>query len=133
MRRARIPSSERAGVTFLELATVLAVVGILSLMGYAAVAEARKSACRVRARAALDQVYRSEILHSAIHGRFTADFAALQSMGLPERLDPLYRFGLATPAAGAFRCEAWANLDPDNGVDSLAVDETGVVRSLAKD
>jgi len=39
----------------------------------------------------------------------------------------------ATPAAGAFRCEAWANLDPDNGVDSLAVDETGLVRSLTKD
>ena len=133
MRGSGIRSPERAGVTFLELATVLAVVGIVSMAGYGAVREARKSACRVRARAALDQVYRSEILHSAVHGRFTTDFAALETMGLPEHLDPLYHFALATPDPGAFRCDAWANLDHDAGVDSLAVDETGVVRAVTTD
>jgi Tfp pilus assembly protein PilE len=133
MGRPRAGTPERSGLTFLELATVLVVVGVLTALGHGAVREAKKNAYRVRARSALAQVYRSEVLHSAVHGRFTDQFEQLRSMGLPEELDPLYRFGLVTPAPSSFVCEAWANLDPDLAVDSLAVDETGIVRALARD
>jgi hypothetical protein len=60
-------------------------------------------------------------------------FEALHTMGLPEHLDPIYNFSLEAPIQSSFLCQGWANLDPDNSVDSLIVDETGIVRSLTKD
>lgn len=132
MRGSRVGPG-RPGVTFLELATVLAVAGLIALLGYAAAQEAKKNAYRARARSALTNVYHSEILYCAVHGRFADEFPALHSMGLSERLDPIYRFSLSSPVPASFVCQGWANLDPDNRVDSLLVDETGVVRSLTKD
>lgn len=123
----------RDGLTYLELVTVLGLTGLLALGGYVLTMQAKKNACRARARAALEYVYRSEILYCAVHGQFTEMFEALHSMGLPERLDPLYHFSLELPAQSSFLCQGWANLDADNGVDSLLVDETGIVRSLTKD
>jgi hypothetical protein len=122
-----------SGLSLLELATVLALTGLLAFGGHIAAFEARKNACRARARAALDNVYRSQVLYSAVHGKYTDMFAALHSMGLPAQLDPLYRFALDVPAPSSFHCEGWANLDSDTDVDSLFVDESGIIRSLTKD
>lgn len=122
------------GVTFLELGTVLALVGLLSVIGYNAVGGARKNALRVRCRAALSQVHRFEVLHAATHGRFTDRFAALEELGLSRPLDRVYAFDLTASATGdAFRCVAWANLDRDADADSLVVTQAGDVESLFED
>ena len=122
------------GVTFLELGTILALVGLLSAIGMGFVRSARKNALRVRCRAALAQVHRMEVLHAAAAGGFTDHFAALEELGLPHRLDPTYAFALTTSRARErFRCVAWANLDRDAVIDSLAVDQRGEVESLVED
>jgi Tfp pilus assembly protein PilE len=123
----------RAGISFIELSIVLLIIALLTAGGLMKVREAKKNACRIRATVALEDVHRMEILHAAVHNGYTGDFAALRSLGLSENLDPLYRFELESPEPYAFTCSAAANLDADADVDSLAVNETGVVMALAKD
>jgi Tfp pilus assembly protein PilE len=123
----------RAGVSFLELTIVLVVIALLTAGGLVKVREARKNACRIRATAALEDVHRIEVLHAAVHTGYTGDFAALRSLGLAEELDPLYRFALASADPATFTCSAAANLDGDADVDSLTVNETGVVLTIVKD
>lgn len=123
----------RAGVSFVELSIVLVVIALLSAAGLVKVREAKKSACRIRAKVALEDVHRMEVLHAAVHTGYTSDFAALRSLGLAENLDPLYRFDLSSTDPAAFTCSAAANLDRDVEVDSLSVNETGVVLTIVKD
>ncbi len=123
----------RAGVGFVELSIVLVIVGLLTLGGMAKVREAKKSAYRIRATIALEDVHRMEVLHAAVHSGYTADFAALHSLGLASELDPVYRFSLVSPDASQFTCTAAANLDRDAAIDSLIVDESGVVATVVKD
>lgn len=132
MRRSRAAQT-RAGVSFLELSAVLVIIALLTVGGLSKVREAKKSACRIRATVALEDVQRMEVLHAAVHSGYTGDFAALRSLGLPETLDPLYRFDLSSPDPTAFTCSAAANLDGDGDVDSLSVDETGIVLTVVKD
>jgi hypothetical protein len=132
MRSSRAAQA-RAGVSFVELAIVLLIIALLTVGGLIKVREARKSACRIRATVALEDVHRMEVLHAAVHSGYTGDLGALRSLGLSEHLDPLYRFELESPDPDAFTCSAAANLDGDSDVDSLAVDETGVVMTLVKD
>jgi len=132
MRQSRAAQT-RAGVSFIELSIVLLIIALLTLGGLVKVREAKKNACRIRATVALEDVHRMEILHAAVHSGYTADFAALRSLGLAENLDPLYRFELISSDPEAFTCSAAANLDGDAQVDSLAVNETGVVLTLVKD
>ncbi len=132
-RRERRPRPGSPGITFLEIATILALAGMLSLVGHALANQAKKNAWRARGRGSMDRIYRSEILHCAVHGQFTSNFAALYSIGLPQPVDPVYRFSLHVPERSSFVCRGWANLDSDIGIDSLIVDETGVVRSLTRD
>ena len=122
------------GVTFLELGTVLALICVLSSIGFGMVRGARKNALRVRCRAALTQVHRLEVLHAAMHGGFSQEFAPLVEIGLADPLDPIYNFDLeVNPARDIYRCIASANLDSDTQIDSLAVDQTGTVATLAVD
>ena len=123
----------RAGVSFLELTIVLVVIALLTAGGLVKVREAKKNACRIRATVALEDVHRIEVLHAAVHTGYTGDFAALRSLGLAEHLDPLYRFDLSSADPAAFTCSAAANLDGDVDIDSLSVDETGIVLTVAKD
>lgn len=133
MQRRRFAlGSQRAGLSFAELAIVLAIVGILSCIGLIAAREARKKACRARAQGVLNYVYRMEILHAGVEGRYTADLEALRRMGLPSQLDPYYQFALASEGED-FTCLAYGNLDFDAEADSLIVDQTGVIRQLAED
>jgi Tfp pilus assembly protein PilE len=132
MRRQYALPSQRAGLSFAELAIVLAIVGILSCIGLMAAREARKKACRARAEGALNYVYRMEVLHSGVQGQYTADISALEKMGLPERLDPYYQFTIESDG-GEFRCLAWANLDFDAQADTLVVDQSGIIQVLAED
>ncbi len=122
------------GITFLELGVVMALVIMLSSVGFNMMRGARKSAQRVRCRAALAQVHRLEILHAASNGAFSDQFPALEEMGLPAPLDPTYRFSLhINQRRDAFRCLAWANLDRDAALDSLLVDQSGKVQSVVED
>lgn len=132
MRRSQAAQT-RAGVSFIELAIVLLIIALLTVGGLVKVREAKKNACRIRATVALEDVHRMEVLHAAVHNGYTSDFAALRSLGLSENLDPLYRFELESPEPNAFTCSATANLDADAALDSLAVNETGVVVALVKD
>jgi Tfp pilus assembly protein PilE len=126
--------SGSVGVTFLELGVILAVIGVLSSIGFGMVRGARKNALRVRCRAALAQVHRMEVLHAASIGHFTDQFEALEEIGLASPLDPTYEFALTTNSRrDVFRCVAWANLDGDARLDSLQVDESGHVLALAED
>jgi Tfp pilus assembly protein PilE len=126
--------SGSVGVTFLELGVILALIGLLSSIGYGMVRGARKNALRVRCRAALAQVHRMEVLHAATYGGFSDRFEELADIGLAQPLDPTYDFALSVSRSrDAFRCVAWANLDGDAKVDSLAVDESGQVMTLAED
>ena len=132
MRRSRAAQA-RAGVSLIELAIVLLIIALLTVGGLVKVREAKKNACRIRATVALEDVHRMEVLHAAVHDGYTDDFAALRSLGLSENLDPLYRFELESPEPFAFTCSATANLDADADLDSLAVNETGVVVALVRD
>jgi Tfp pilus assembly protein PilE len=133
MRRQFALPAKRAGLSFAELAIVLAIVGILSCIGLAAAREARKKACRARAVGALNYVYRMEVLHCGVQGRYTAEIEDLKTMGLPEVLDPFYEFQIESEDGADFTCVAWANLDFDARGDTLLVDETGVIQLLAED
>jgi hypothetical protein len=109
-------------------------MGVLSSIGYGFVRDARKSAMRVRCRAALKQVHHMEVLHAASHGGYTDRFEALHDLGLSDPLDPVYSFELTVnPARDAYRCRAWGNLDGDAPLDSLAIDQRGAVAVLAED
>ena len=133
MQRRRFAlASQRAGLSFAELAIVLAIVAVLSCIGLIAAREARKKACRARAQGILNYVYRMEILHCGAEGRYTADLEALRAMGLPSQLDPYYQFALES-SGETFTCLAWGNLDYDREADSLRVDQTGVIQLLAED
>lgn len=133
MQRRRFAlASQRAGLSFAELAIVLAIVAVLSCIGLIAAREARKKACRARAQGILNYVYRMEILHCGAEGRYTADLEALKAMGLPSQLDPYYQFTVESEGSD-FTCLAWGNLDYDAEADSLIVDQTGIIRQLAED
>jgi Tfp pilus assembly protein PilE len=134
MRRTFALPAKRAGLSFAELAIVLAIVGVLSCIGLAAVREARKKACRARAQGLLNYVYRLEILHCGVQGRYTAEMGDLKAMGLPDIVDPFYEFRIESSDTGEdFTCLAWANLDFDALADTLFVDQTGVIKLLAED
>jgi Tfp pilus assembly protein PilE len=133
MPQKRSLPSERNGITFTELAIVLAIVGLLSYFGFMAVREARKNACRAQAEATLSYVYRMQMLHCTVHGRYSNNLEALRAVGLPEDLGAFYRFQLVSKNENEFVCLAYANLDFDPEADSLLVDQTGFVKHLAKD
>ena len=132
MRRRIALRTQRAGLSFAELAIVLVIVGFLSCIGLLAAREARKKACRARAQGVLNYVYRMEVLHAGAEGRYTADLEALKAMGLPSQLDPFYQFAIESEGR-EFTCLAWGNLDFDAEADSLIVDQTGIIRQLAED
>ena len=133
MPQKRSLPSERNGLTFTELAVVLTIVGVLSYFGFNAVREARKNACRAQAEAALNNVYRMQILHCTMHGRYSNSLDALRSVGLPEYLSAFYRFQMVSKNENEFVCLAYANLDHDPEADSILVDQSGFVKHLAKD
>ena len=89
-------------------------------------------ACRARAQGILNYVYRMEVLHNGVEGRYTADLEALKAVGLPTQLDPFYQFAIESEGQD-FICLAWGNLDSDAEADSLMVDQTGIIRQLAED
>jgi hypothetical protein len=132
--RWRTAERGESGVTFLELGAILALVAVVCVIGWSLLCGARANAKRVRCRNALLQLHRIEVLHHATHGDYTEDLAALEELGLPSPLDPVYGFALShQPGRGVFRCVATANLDHDAALDSLAITEDGEVVVLARD
>jgi len=119
----RIANSK--GITLIELAVVVAVVGILAALCIPRFLQFSDKAKQGEAKMVLKQIYTLETSFQSVQGHYSED---LSEVGVEVPPAAIYSYEIEVGADGEeFTATATANLDDDATMDIWSIDQDGIL------
>lgn len=113
------------GITLVELAIVVAIIGILAALCIPRFLQFSEKAKQSEAKMVLKQIYTLETSFQSVQGHFSEDMA---EVGVELPAAAIYSYEIEVGADGEeFTATATANLDDDATMDIWSIDQDGVL------